>query len=98
MLFLFPDRYEFFSFAQYLTEKIRKRNHHIYSLIRFICLDQPNNCIQCIIKEMRINLLLQQAQIGFSDLLLIFFDLADQLLHISGHVIEAFRQHFDLIF
>ena len=97
VLLLFLNGNKLLAFAENLTEKVRQGNNHCHCFVWLIGFDQPHNGVECVVKEMRLDLLLEEAQVCLSHFALIFLHLVDQGLHISRHLIKAHRKFRNLI-
>ena len=97
VLFLLPHRDNLPSAAEHQLEESRERHDHILGIVVLSALDQPDNRIERIVEEMRVDLLLEEPKLLPPQPPLVLLDLADHDVQMPGHVVDRIRERRDLI-
>ena len=91
-----PHRDHRTPFGQTDTKQFRQLRDHVGSLVVSLSLDHPDDGIQRIVEEMRIDLALQRIQLAFSPLILLHNNLFHQSVDPLIRLLDGITQMTDL--
>ena len=97
MFYLVPNRDDVLSAAQTDSEKPCQSRHRFNSLLPFPVFNQPDNDIQRIIQEMRVNLILQSHQLAPAFGLMLLHNIRHKPFQVFLHLADCLSQMPDLV-